>query len=651
MLIRLNCVTSSVVVILLSTICNFVSAGPSLKDYAALPEIQNIAISPSGNLIAFRKLTPEFDRVIVTSLITHQQVSAIAVDAIKPQRLYFLNEDQLVLIASDSKRFYGVRDEKEISAAFLLDFKNNAQRQLLIPGDDPLFLRQSGLGRVVGVSPDGAYAYMPAFVNSKNSRIPDYSLLKVNLKEKAPSSIISKGVADAADFFVDANGSVVAQITYNSSSNVYRVRARKNDEWADIFKEKFEIPGQFFGLTQDYKSIIKVDTDADTGFGAFYAMSLTDGSLSRPMFGRDDADIDGVLTDDQRIVLGVRYSGFRPSYQFFDTSLNQRMKDIAATFPDHSVFLVSHTPDLKNIVVRVEGANVPCDYYLFAENKPAQFLTSSRPKIRVEDLHPMGTVTFTARDGLKIPTLLTIPKTKANAMKNLPAVIMPHGGPAAHDSMRFNPMAQALAENGYLVIQPQFRGSAGFGVKHREAGYGEWGKKMQDDITDAVNFAVKKGLVDPAKVCIVGASYGGYAALAGGAFTPDIYTCVVSMAGIGNLKSMFTWGKSEYGRNSSVVSYMKKQFTNGEADTQAMLAVSPEEFATNFKVPVLLIHGVDDERVPFEQSEAMHKALKKANKEVTLVQLKDEGHSFIHTETRLAAFEETIKFVNKHIGQ
>jgi hypothetical protein len=505
---------------------NIAHSKPSLKDYGTLPEIQLITISPSSNLVAFRKVTEEYDRIIVISLATKKQITALNVADIQPNNIYFLNEDQLVLVASKITKVQGYRGKIDLSTAFLLDIKTGGIRQLLVPGEG-IYKGQSGLGRLLGLSPDGNYAYMPAFVGDDRSESPDYSLMKINLKEKKSPSIYSKGTYITNDFFLDAQGTVLAQESYDNHSNTHRIRARKNDDWVDIYKEKVEIRGKsFVGLTPDYKSLVMLDTNADSGRTAYYTMSLADGSITGPIFSRADADIEGVITSFQRVVLGVRYSGLRPSYQFFDSQLNQRMKDIAANFPEQAVYLTDFTPDWKHLVVHIEGSGTPSDYYLFAEGKPGQYLASSRPNISAEDLHPIGTVTFKARDDLKIPTLLTIPKNKVATMKNLPAVIMPHGGPAAHDEIGFDWMAQALAEQGYLVIQPQFRGSDGFGLDHEQAGHGEWGKKMQDDLTDAVNFFVKKGIVDSNKICIVGASYGGYAALAGGAFTPD-YTNVL----------------------------------------------------------------------------------------------------------------------------
>ncbi|MES2822234.1 MAG: alpha/beta fold hydrolase [Pseudomonadota bacterium] len=652
---------ASLAAVISTFICfNLAYATPSLKDYGSLPEVEHVALSPSGDLVAFHRVTAEYNRIVVLSLAKNKQLRVIDVTTTSPDSIRFLTENKLALVMSKTTFNPMFEDPFELSTAFLLDIEEGTIRQLLIPGDAPVYAGQTGLGRVLGVSPDGIYAYMPAFTFKEKtlSRTDDgvgvvyRSLLKVNLKEKRAPLIVSRGDRNTRDFFLDSQGNVLAEESYSEHFNLQSIRARINDDWVDIFKEKTEIQTKsFVGVTPDYKSLIMIETNPDTGRKAYYSMLLADGSVSGPIFGRDDADIETIIKTNQGVVLGVRYSGFRPSYHFFDPQLNNKIKEITATFPEQSVYLQDHSADWKKIVVYVAGPNAPSDYYLFSEGKPAQFLTSARPQIKPEDLNPIGTVTFTARDGLKIPTLLTIPKEKVANMKNLPAVILPHGGPESYDRMGFDWEAQALANNGYLVIQPQFRGSSGFGAKHTQAGYGEWGKKMQDDLSDAVAFAVKKGMIDPNRVCIVGSSYGGYAALAGGAFTPDLYKCVVSVAGIGDLKNMLNWDKGENGKYSEVLTYMKRQFTNGEADTKAMAAASPERFAENFKAPVLLIHGEADKRVPVSQSKDMNSALKRANKSVIFIELEDEDHHLSNTKTRLQTLEEIVKFVNAHIGQ
>jgi dipeptidyl aminopeptidase/acylaminoacyl peptidase len=199
------------------------------------------------------------------------------------------------------------------------------------------------------------------------------------------------------------------------------------------------------------------------------------------------------------------------------------------------------------------------------------------------------------------------------------------------------------------VIQPQFRGSTGFGTAHYTAGHGEWGKKMQDDLTDAVKFFTSKGIVDPKRICIVGASYGGYAALAGGAFTPELYKCVVSINGIGDLNAMLAWDKNQHGSSSEVADYMAMQFANGDVDKKALEKMSPETYAGNFTAPVLLVYSADDKRVPPKQSEQMLKALKKQQKPATALELKGENHHLLEGETRTQALEATVNFVRQHL--
>lgn len=620
-----------------------------LKDYGALPSVGMVAISPNGKLIAYRKVTADQDAVFVVSLIEKKLLFAIDVSSTQPSGIYFFNDDQVFLRASQYTRVAGFRGKFDLSTAFVLNIKDKKIRQLLTPGDK-ILAGQAGLGNVVGVTPDGQYALMPAF-SPVNNLFPDpsYSLYKVSLL-KNNVRMIENGDFNVNDFFVNREGEAIAQEEFDERNNEHKVLALRDKKWIEIFKEKTAIRHKHFvGVTPDFKSLVMLSNNAETGRTNYYTMSLADGTITGPILGRDDADIENVVTDLQRVVYGVRYSGFSPSYKFFDPKTDKKMNDIIAEFPDQSVWLISWTPDWNNLVVNVEGSDYPDDYFLFdAENK-SQFLTSGRPQFKPEDINPIGKATYIARDGLKIPTLITIPRSKVGAIKNLPAIIYPHGGPASYDTIGFNYQAQAFADQGYLVIQPQFRGSDGFGVQHYTAGHGEWGKKMQDDLTDAVKFFTTKGMIDAKRVCIVGASYGGYAALAGGAFTPDLYKCVVSINGIGDLNAMLSWDKSQNGSDSEVADYMAMQFANGNVDKKELEKMSPEMFANQFTAPVLLIHSENDKRVPIKQSEQMLSALKKAKKPAELIRLEGDNHHLLEGATRTQALEATIKFVNQHL--
>lgn len=633
-------------------------AVPTLKDYGALPTTSMVEISPDGSLVAFRTVKENQDYLAVISLKEKKKVMLLDLSKIQPLYIYFLNNEQLYLAASEYGRVDGFRGKFETSTGFVVNIKTQKFRQLLIPGEDRVYPGQGGLGRIVGFTGDGQYAFMPAYLGSTelllgSSQKPNYGLIKVKLSSKGRHKTVSHGSLYSKDFFIDNNGNMLAEERYNDKTNEHSIMVFENGkkEPKELFNEVASIINKtFIAITQDYKSLVFTETNDETGYEDYYLMNLSTGKISATPYGRDNSDIASIFTDKNRIAKGVSYSGFSPTYHFFDADLDARIKTIVATFPDQSVYIVSTSPNWKNIVVMVEGSQFAGDYFLFVDgsNEP-QFLTSSRPNIKIEDINPIGKLTYTARDGLKIPTLITIPKDKITSIKNLPAVIYPHGGPESYDSIEFEYRAQALAANGYLVIQPQFRGSSGFGRAHAVAGYGEWGQKMQDDLTDAVKFFADKGFINPEKVCIVGASYGGYAALAGGAFTPDIYKCVVSINGIGHIGDMLYWDKQQNGKDSWIVTYMEKQFGKGDIDKAKLAKISPEEFASSFKAPVLLIHSEDDKRVPFSQSKSMYSALKSKNKSVELIELEGDNHYLLESKTRLQALEATVKFVNQHL--
>lgn len=627
---------------------NFIS--PS--DYGALPVTQMVAISPNGNLVAFRRVSKYRDEIIVNSLSEKKILFAVDVSKIQPQTIQFFSDDKIQLIASEFGRMDGYRGYFDLSTAYVLDLNEKKIRQLLIPGD-LILAGQTGLGRVVGLSPDGRYAYMPAWSDVDNHfPEPEYSLYKVDLTRK---NVIpgTRGGQRVKDFFVDKEGETIAIEEFDERNGLHKIRSKvKGGKWTEIFTEKTNIRiKNFVGLTPDYSSLVFVESDASTGRDSYSLMKLSDGAITSSVMSREDADIDEVFVDLHRIVQGVRFSGFLPSYKFFDAAADQRMKDLIAQFPEQSVFLSDWSPDWKNIAVNVQGSNYADDYFLSADNQPPLLLTSGRPQFKATDINPIGKINFTARDGLKIPTLLTIPRTKAGEIKKLPAVIYPHGGPAYHDKIGFDYFAQALAAQGYLVIQPQFRGSSGFGAKFSNAGLGQWGKKMQDDITDAVKFFVNRGYVDPEKVCIVGASYGGYAALAGGAFTPELYKCVVSINGIGDLNAMLAYDRYNTTSKSETIAYWELQLANadGKIVKEDLEKTSPEKFAQQFNAKVLLISSANDKIVSPDQSENMYKALVKHNKQVEQVHLEGDDHYLKKGPTRIKAVEEVVKFVNSQL--
>jgi dipeptidyl aminopeptidase/acylaminoacyl peptidase len=327
------------------------------------------------------------------------------------------------------------------------------------------------------------------------------------------------------------------------------------------------------------------------------------------------------------------------------------MHEIQAKFAGNSVWLVDATPDLRHLLIRVEGSSSSGDYYLYSDDKVVRFLSRSRPGIAPESVNPVTAFDYEARDGATIPALLTLPLAHKADPRSLPAVVFPHGGPESHDWLGFDWFAQALASQGYAVIQPQFRGSSGFGVQHLLAGRGEWGKRSQNDITDALQHLVAEGVVDPDRVCIAGASYGGFAALAGGAFTPELYKCVVSVSGVSDVRKMLSEEKAQHGRDHWAVAYWNELIARGKGGREALDATSPANFAARFSAPVLLLHGDKDNIVNPDQSRHMERQLKRAGKRVKLVTLKGEDHYLSNPGTRLECLRAVVDFVNQNIGR
>ncbi|WP_045860595.1 alpha/beta hydrolase family protein [Teredinibacter purpureus] len=625
-------------------------AVPTVADYGALPVASMMRMSPDGELIAFRKVSSGNDYLVVYSIAENKLIHTADVSDILPKYIYFISDHELILVMSSYRKIDGYRGTHNVSSAFILDIHTGKFKQLLTPGHK-IHLGQTGLGSIVGLSPDKKFAFMPAYVGKdKDDQAPNYALVKVRLDNPRKLKVVETGNRSALDYFVNSAGEVVAQERYNNRNNKHQILVPDGRSWRVVYEiESSMLAFSVLGITADGKHLVVLDESSESGRTGYYLMSLADGSFQSTNLNRPDKDIEGLITDVNRVVYGVRYSGFTPSYKMFDEDTDKLVQSLLDKFLDHSVWINSWTADWKNVMVFVEGTQIPGDYYTYQADGSMQFIASSRPQITVEDINPIASYAYYAEDGLKIPTLLTLPKMQVDGLKNLPAVIMPHGGPASYDRISFDWLAQLLASRGYLVVQPQFRGSEGFGGDHLRAGYGEWGKKMQSDITDGVANLVKKGIVDPNRVCIVGWSYGGFAALAGGAYTPDLYQCVVSVNGVSDLPRMLKNEKSEYGRDHWVVNYWERAMADGKADKQTLKNVSPAFSAEAFQAPVLLIGGGRDKVVPIKQSEVMRSRLKKAGKDVEMITFKKGDHSLMEGEERVAAAEAIINFVGKHL--
>ncbi len=321
------------------------------------------------------------------------------------------------------------------------------------------------------------------------------------------------------------------------------------------------------------------------------------------------------------------------------------MRMVLKSFEGQHVSFTSVTRDYKKAVFHVESDRDPGVWYsLDTETRKANLELIANTKIDPEAMVPMQHIEVKARDGLKLHGYFTA-KKPADGSKP-PMVVLVHGGPHARDSWGFNPEVQALATRGYAVLQINFRGSTGYGREFEHAGRGQWGRAMQDDVTDATRWAIDQGLVDGERVCIMGGSYGGYASLMGLVREPDLYKCGIDMYGVTDLELLFKEG--------DVPDYLfGKAYIKGTigADKKEWDIRSPAKLADKIKAPVLILAGGKDERVPVSHSEKMEEALKAAGKPIEALYFENEGHGFYKLEHRVQAYQKVLDFLAANIGK
>jgi dipeptidyl aminopeptidase/acylaminoacyl peptidase len=308
------------------------------------------------------------------------------------------------------------------------------------------------------------------------------------------------------------------------------------------------------------------------------------------------------------------------------------------------VKLVSWSEDRSKVVVLVFGPRYGAGYF-FVDMKTHKADPIDNLYLGIDDISPESWIDYKAADGRQIHAYLTLPLGRDR--KNLPLVVLPHGGPNERDEPGFDWLSQAIASRGYAVLQPQFRGSDGFGKVLMWAGFGEFGKKMQTDLSDGVRALAAKGLVDPKRVCIIGTSgYGGYAALAGATLDTGVYRCAVSDSGMSDLRATLLYVRQPHGSlDNRDERFLDRYLAVTNPDDPKLDAISPIKHVDKVSIPILLIHGRDDTVVPFSQSENMADALRSAGKNVELVTLDGEDHWLSRSATRTQMLQATVKFL------
>jgi dienelactone hydrolase len=606
-----------------------------LEAFGHLPSLEDVVISPDGTKIAFVRTRSDDRNLIVAPLNKPEVLGGVRVGGAKLRRVEWVDDDNILATVSSTSPppvgFIGATREW-----FQLANYNVTSRKLnFLAFEVPqkrTFNVVTGETTVRDVSGHSTL-FAPGYCVESRT-VP--CLFSFSYPDRR-TRLINEGSEPDTNWVMDESGQITAEFVYYNDKKLWEIKTHRDGRWALAASGSaaIDLP-RVLGFSADGSALLV--RFVENGDGIWKPLTLKDNSWGQPL-GRGAA-FSNVIEDRKsgRIIGGVRELG-SSQYVFFDNELQAHWDAIMRAFPEERVRLVSQSDDFSKIVLTIFG---PKDGYVYALYDWYAHRATILGDVYGQVTAPseVRMISYPAADGLSIPGFLTLPHGVAE--KNLPLIVLPHGGPAAADTLNFDWWAQALAAQGYAVLQPNFRGST-LNSRFLEAGFGEWGRKMQTDLSDGVRYLAREGLIDPKRVCIVGASYGGYAALAGVTVQSGVYRCAVSVAGISDLRRFRKWtGEGHLSRDQR---YWDRFLGISDKDDPAISAISPIEHVNSVNVPVLLIHGRDDTVVPYEQSDMMLSALKHAGKSVDMVTMKHEDHWLSHSETRLQMLQASVAFL------
>jgi dipeptidyl aminopeptidase/acylaminoacyl peptidase len=613
---------------------------PPVEAFAALPAMQSPAISPDGQRIAFIAQTAQGTLVYAAQLANNTADAIVAVGAeLDARAVTWANNDTLILLVSESDTLNFAARLAEVLAPYGIDLageltvRHFAGARAVGGG---FFVRgrrvigyERGTGRVLMQIGGGLYA-----MNAKNG---------VSNERDDPSPF-------TRDYVVDQNGVPRYRTQYRDNTNYFQILRRlDNGLWQTFVERTIDLPEIDVHGLDAQGELVAGGRPLDVGRYGLYTVTA-DGRRGRTVYADDVLDVSDVRVDPYtNLVVGAAVEGTTPKW--FDEELAKQQTSLEETFPGEYPWIVDWSQDRSRFIVRTELDDRAPAFYLYdAKAATANQIATTYPALDRVQLAPRLPYSYKARDGVEIPGYLTRPLGVDAAA---PLVLLPHRGPMERDVDGFDWLAHLLASRGYVVLQPNYRGSSGYGRAWEEAGYGGWGLGiMQHDLSDGVAALVAAGIADPQRVCIVGASYGGYAALAGAAFTPELYRCAVAINGVSDLRNMYTLYTGRRDGRSAAMTLWERSMGVEDARSarEKLIAASPARHVERVQSAVLLVHARDDAVVPFGQSRSMQRALLDAGKTVQLVELAGEDHWLSEASTRLEAMKAVDAFLAQQLG-
>ncbi len=638
------------------------AAPPPAESFARLPALDHVRMSPNGELLAWavnseRGTDIQLHSLATGSVVRNMQVNAK--DGLKLRHLRWADNETVLATLSVTETYNTSRaDQKtyEFFRIIAIDTRGEPVRGLLartgvnyFTSAGGILLLDTGVPRKVIVSSPN---YMEtAYEQETGTRLAGsretsgvvFSLFEADTGTGS-STLLEGGTPFTVDWVVDGNARPVAYSEWNPKNSQYWIKIRRDEQWVKAFTSNDYSDLQMAAMGLDGQSIVAIGANGGAHQRA-WQLPLEGGEIVA--MSPEDKEVEHAIVDlFTGRVIGLQFGGLKPTIQWLDPQVERIQRIVHKAFAGKVTSILDVSRDYGRTLVGIEDGNSAPVYYLVDLRKgTADTVGEAYPELIGHEMGQRELLHYAARDGLSIPAYLTLPPGRP--AEKLPLVVLPHGGPASRDEAGFDWWSQFLATRGYAVLQPQFRGSTGFGRELEAAGTRNWGKSMQDDLLDGIDELAKRGVVDPARVCVVGASYGGFSALAGVTLVPDRFACAVSVNGVTDLGDMYTYIRNRSGDESDALDEWERLV--GTPFTEDALSVSPAKNAQHLRAPVLLIHGKQDTVVPYGQAEIMARAFRQNGKPYELVTLENEDHWLSTPSARLKVLQAIEKFLAAHL--
>jgi len=602
-----------------------------LRDFFKNSEQGRFQVSPDGKYISLMKPWNNRMNVFVQSLSADRLPTGEQkqITEVKDRDLagYFWKGDDTILYSKD----FGGDENFHV---FAVDIASGKEKDLT-PFEK---VRTDVIDDLEDVSDTDVLIQM----NKRNSEIFDVYRLNVKTGEM---KMVAENPGKFEAWGTDHNGEI--RVGVESDGLMTRIYTRKsqNDKFNKILEFDYKSSFDPLFFTFDNKDLYG-SSNLGRDKSAIVKINPVTGKEKQVLFKHPEVDVDGLSYSKKRkVITAATYTTWKTEFKFFDHHSKSRYEKIKKQIGDYEIIYTGYNKNEDLFTLVATSDKTRGHYYLYDETKDRlTFLADVSPWLNPDKLATMKPIKYKSRDGLTINGYLTLPNGTDG--KNLPVIINPHGGPWARDDWGFNPEVQFLASRGYAVLQMNYRGSTGYGKDFFTKSFKQWGLKMQDDISDGVQWLISQGIADPKRVCIYGASYGGYATLAGITLTPELYECAVDYVGVSNL---FTFMKTIPPYWKTELEKMYAMVGDPAKDIELMKAASPVFHVDKIRAPLFVAQGAKDPRVNIDESNQIVNSLKKRGVTVEYMVKPDEGHGFHNEENRFDFYEAMEGFLKAHL--